>query len=95
MAAGPGAMESPNWCGQLESRTRLAFSCIHVISPQIFTKMTESGAFSIIDAYLHLAAQGEKIVSFLADGSYWRDLGRPEAVSQAAQDLENGEFSAD
>jgi NDP-sugar pyrophosphorylase family protein len=77
----------------VEKPHALAFSCIHVISPQIFAKMTEPGAFSIIDGYLRLVAQGEKIASFLADGSYWRDLGRPEAVAQAALDIENGLFS--
>ena len=58
----------------------LAFSGIHVISPRIFAKMTEQGAFSIIDAYLRLAAQGEKILAFRADEYYWRDLGRPESI---------------
>jgi NDP-sugar pyrophosphorylase family protein len=71
----------------------LAFSGIHVLSPQIFAKMKEQGAFSIIDAYLHLAAQREKIIAFRADGSYWRDLGRPENLLQAAQDIANGKFS--
>jgi NDP-sugar pyrophosphorylase family protein len=65
----------------------LAFSGIHVISPGLFARMTEEGAFSIIDAYLHLAAQGEKIVAFRADEYAWRDLGRPESVMQAARDL--------
>ena len=55
----------------------LAFSGIHVISPHLFAKLSEDGAFSIIDAYLHLAAQGEKIVAFHADEYAWRDLGRP------------------
>jgi len=64
----------------------LAFCGIHVLSPQIFAKMTEQGAFSIIDAYLRLAAQGEKIIAFRADECYWRDLGRPESVVQAALD---------
>jgi NDP-sugar pyrophosphorylase family protein len=68
----------------------LAFSGIHVLSPQIFGQMNEQGAFSIIDAYLRLAAEGEKILAFRADGCYWRDLGRPENVAQAAQDLEIG-----
>jgi NDP-sugar pyrophosphorylase family protein len=68
----------------------LAFSGIHVLSPLIFEKMEEQGTFSIIDAYLHLASQGEKIVAFRADGSYWRDLGRPEDLLQAAQDLSSG-----
>lgn len=69
----------------------LAFSGIHVISPRLLTMMTEGetedGAFSIIDTYLRLAAQGEKILAFRADGYYWRDLGTPENVVQAAQDL--------
>jgi NDP-sugar pyrophosphorylase family protein len=64
----------------------LAFCGIHVLSPQIFAKMTEQGAFSIIDAYLRLAAQGEKIIAFRADECYWRDLGRPESVVQSALD---------
>jgi len=64
-----------------------AFSGIHVISPRIFPLMTETGAFSIIDCYLRLAAQGEKILAFRADEYYWRDLGRPENVAQAAEDV--------
>lgn len=70
----------------------LAFSCIHVISPRIFGKMTEDGAFSIIDAYLRLAARGEKIASFRADGSYWRDLGRPEDLVAAEKDMADGSY---
>ncbi len=71
----------------------LAFSGIHVISPQIFAKMTEEGVFSIIDAYLRLAASGEKIIAFRADRSYWRDLGRPESIAEAASDVENGTYT--
>jgi len=66
----------------------LAFCGIHVISPRIFEQMEEEGAFPIIAAYLRLAAQGEKIVAFRADECYWRDLGRPESVMQAAQEIE-------
>ena len=65
----------------------LAFSGIHVISPRLLAMMTEEGAFSIITSYLRLAAQGERILAFRADEYYWRDLGRPEHVTQAAQDL--------
>jgi NDP-sugar pyrophosphorylase family protein len=73
----------------------LAFSGIHVISPQIFAKIQENGAFSIISTYMNLAARGEKIIAFCSDGSYWRDLGRPESILQAAQDLESGKYSID
>ncbi len=65
----------------------LAFSGIHVISPRLFAMMIEEGVFSIITSYLHLAAQGEKVLAFRADEYYWRDLGTPENVMQAAQDL--------
>jgi NDP-sugar pyrophosphorylase family protein len=72
----------------------LAFSGIHVISPRLFAKMPEEGAFSIIPAYLNLAAQEEKIIGFRADESYWRDLGRPENVMQADADMRNGLYPA-
>ena len=52
--------------------------------------MTEEGAFSIITTYLRLAAQGEKIASFRADEYYWRDLGKPNDLRQAAEDMKQG-----
>jgi NDP-sugar pyrophosphorylase family protein len=67
----------------------LAFAGIHVISPRIFGMMPEEGAFSIITTYLRLAAEGEPIVAFRADEYYWRDLGRPDNVIQAAQDFKH------
>jgi NDP-sugar pyrophosphorylase family protein len=69
--------------------TEVAFTGIHVISPRIFPLLTEEGVFSIIPAYLRLAAQGEKIMAFNADGIYWRDLGKPENIQQAEQDIKN------
>jgi NDP-sugar pyrophosphorylase family protein len=81
------------WARPAAKTEALAFSGIHVLSPQIFAKMEEKGAFSIIPAYLRLAARGEKVLAFRADGCYWRDLGRPESIAQAAQDLSSGKFS--
>src|SRR5690348_15354265 len=66
----------------------LAFSGIHIISPRLLPMLTEEGVFSIIDAYLRLAAQGEKILAFRADEYYWRDLGRRADLSQAVLDLQ-------
>lgn len=66
----------------------LAFSGIHVLSPRLLPLLTESTpVFSIIDSYLRLASEGHKILAFRADQYYWRDLGRPEDLAQAAQDL--------
>ncbi len=75
----------------VRSATRLdalAFSGIQVISPRLLSLLTEDGAFSIITAYLRLAAVREKILGFRADGFYWRDLGKPESVKKAAQEME-------
>ena len=67
--------------------TALAFCGIHVISLRLLTMLTEEGVFSTITSYLRLAAQREKILGFRADEYYWRDLGKPENVVQAAEDL--------
>ena len=62
----------------------LAFSGIHVISPRLLTEMRKEGTFSIIDAYLRLPHKERKIAAFRADDYYWRDLGRPEHIAEAA-----------
>ena len=92
--------ENNQMCGrrmvksQTEERVRpsletheYAFSGVHVISPRMLPMMTEEGAFSIITTYLRLASLDEKISAFRADGYYWRDLGTPESVAAAANDL--------
>lgn len=65
----------------------LAFSGVHIISPQFLSMMAEQGAFSIIETYVRLAAQREKILAFRADDSYWRDLGKLENIKQAETDV--------
>jgi NDP-sugar pyrophosphorylase family protein len=62
---------------------KLAFGGVHVISPRIFGLLTESGAFSILDPYLRLAAAGETILPFRVDGYTWVDIGRPEQLEAA------------
>jgi len=79
--------DQPEFVGGRQQAHALAFSGIHVISPRFLKMMNEDGAFSIVASYLRLAAQGEKILAFRADEYYWRDLGRPENVAQAAHDL--------
>jgi len=65
-----------------------AFAGIHVISPRIFSLMRdEEGAFSIIDAYLRLAAQDVRILGFRVDEYFWRDVGNLIALRQAEQEV--------
>jgi NDP-sugar pyrophosphorylase family protein len=87
-----GQATKADLCRPSEHAEAVAFSGIHVISPRIFGEMEEEGVFSIIATYLRLAARGEKILAFRANGCYWRDLGRPENVAQAARDIENGTY---
>lgn len=87
-------------CGRVAGRDRekeivrpaqqlepLAFCGIHVASPRLLPLMTEHGVFSIIDTYLRLSNQGENVTAFRADQYYWRDLGKPESLRLAADDL--------
>lgn len=89
-----GGDQKPEVVRPAEQVQMLAFSGIHVISPRLLDMMTEDSSFSIIDSYMRLAAQGEKILAFRADKYYWRDLGRPENIAKAAQDLKNNLFSS-
>jgi len=83
-----GNDRAPEIVRPAEQMRALAFCGVHVISPRLLTMMTESGAFSIIPTYLRLAGQGERVLGFRADEYYWRDLGTPENLAQAARDVE-------
>jgi mannose-1-phosphate guanylyltransferase len=76
-----------------DQKRALAFCGIHVISPRLLTLMREEGIFSIIDSYLDLAAHGETISAFRADEYYWRDLGKPEEIAQAAEDVKQNKMA--
>jgi mannose-1-phosphate guanylyltransferase len=82
-----GRDQEPEMVRPSKETQALAFSGVHIISPRIFSLMSEDGGFSIIDSYLRLAGRGEKILAFRADEFYWRDLGKPENIAQAAEDV--------
>lgn len=54
----------------------LGFCGIQALSPSIFSKMTEEGAFPIARCYLRLASEGENIQAHRVDHARWRDCGR-------------------
>lgn len=70
----------------------LAFCGIHVVSPRIFPAMLEEGTFSVIPLYLRLAERNEAVLGYRADQYYWRDLGRPEHIEQAAREIGDGDY---
>jgi len=65
-----------------ENLTALAFSGIHVISPDIFPLFTETGSFSIIDTYLRLC-KDHLIKAYTHDEGLWIDTGKPEGLQMA------------
>ena len=88
LVSSTAALSSNSPLATRHSPLPLAFSGIHIISPRLLPMLTEEGIFSIIPSYLRLSAQGKKILAFRADQYYWRDLGRPADIAQAALDLQ-------
>jgi len=62
--------------------TPMAFSGIHVISPDIFPLFTETGRFSIIETYLRLC-KDQMIKGFRHDEGLWIDAGKPDGLQMA------------
>ena len=69
--------------------TPMAFSGIHVMSPDIFPLFTETGRFSIIETYLRLCKDHE-IKGFRHDEGLWLDAGKPEGLEVAKMLLGEG-----
>jgi NDP-sugar pyrophosphorylase family protein len=69
--------------GPVPGARRLPFDGIHVISPALLDKMTETGVFSITKTYLRLAAAGADIRAFRGDHWAWHDIGTPEKLAAA------------
>jgi NDP-sugar pyrophosphorylase family protein len=74
----------------LESCSNLAFSGIHVISPEFFAYMQEdTGSFSIIRSYLRAAERGRAVEAYRIDDSFWVDVGTPEKLAELDMVLQN------
>jgi NDP-sugar pyrophosphorylase family protein len=78
------------WAGEPQKQyTAMAFSGIHVVGPEFFSKTKLSQCFpvheqrfSIIDVYLCLAAK-YKILGYDPRNALWFDLGRQEDIQKA------------
>lgn len=67
---------------------QLAFSGIHVVSPDIFALMPSQKTFSIIDLYLQLAEKNN-IIAYDHTNDMWMDLGKPEQLKEAERIIKN------
>jgi NDP-sugar pyrophosphorylase family protein len=68
--------------------TPLGFGGVHVVSPDIFERITETGAFSILETYLRLVGEGARILPFRIDSCLWIDIGKPEQLALADARME-------
>jgi hypothetical protein len=60
----------------------MAYSCVVIYEPKIFSLIKQEGKFSIIDAYLGLAAN-HTILGYDHSGDHLVDVGKPESVAVA------------
>lgn len=66
-----------------EHLSRFAFSGIHIIDPEFLNLILQAGRFSIVDAYLELAAS-VKISGFEHSADGWIDMGKPDEITRAS-----------
>jgi len=69
--------------GPVAGARRLPFDGVHVISPALLDRISESGVFSITKTYLRLAAAGADLRAFRADRWAWHDVGTVEKLAAA------------
>lgn len=74
--------------------TRLSmysFSCFQVLSPEVLRLMPPKKVFSMIDIYLHLCPS-RVVCGYLHTADLWCDVGKPEALTEAAHLVEQLKF---
>ena len=60
----------------------MAYSCVVVFQPEVFDLITQEGKFSLVDAYLSLAAT-HPIFGYDHTGDRLLDVGKPESIAIA------------
>jgi len=65
---------------------KVAFTGIHIISPQLLEAIPAHRYVDIIPVYLQLIARGEKVCGYQVDNHYWLDIGTPDDYHRIHQD---------
>jgi NDP-sugar pyrophosphorylase family protein len=66
---------------------RLAFTGIHIMSPELLSYIPVEGFSNIIDCYLTLIRSGKEIRYYIAEEHYWSDIGTVNSYKQVNKDL--------
>lgn len=73
--------------GTQKNPSRLAFTGIHVVEPELLSYIPESGFSDIMDCYRRLIRSGKRISAYITEGHYWRDIGNIGSYIQANKDV--------
>jgi N-acetyl-alpha-D-muramate 1-phosphate uridylyltransferase len=75
-------LTSPKRGGTKPELHEMAYSCVVIYEPEIFSLIKQKGKFSIMDSYLDLAAE-HVILGYDHSGDNLVDVGKPESVAVA------------
>ena len=71
---------------------RLAFTGIHVISPELLSHIPEGIFYDIIVCYQKLISSRGMVRAFVSEGHRWRDIGSVQSYMEANQELAGRNF---
>jgi NDP-sugar pyrophosphorylase family protein len=75
-----------------EGLTRIGFSSIQIIEPEIF-KYMKDGIYTVVSLYLELAAS-HNIYTYSCDDGYWFNVGTPEELEKVREFLRSGKIKS-
>ncbi len=61
---------------------RVGYSCISLMNPDLFRRISEKGLFSLVSVILRLSKEFPVMI-YRHDNDYWTDIGNPERLNEA------------
>jgi len=78
--------------GKVNMPGRYAFTGIHVIDPEVLSRIPQGVFSDIIECYRQLIRMGKPVRACLVQGHYWRDIGSIQSYLEANRELAGNSF---
>lgn len=78
--------------GKVNMPGRYAFTGIHVIDPEVLSRIPQGVFSDIIECYRQLIRMGKPVRACLVQGHYWRDIGSIQSYLEANRELTGNSF---
>jgi NDP-sugar pyrophosphorylase family protein len=78
--------------GKVNMPGRYAFTGIHVIDPEVLSRIPQGVFSDIIECYRELIHLGKPVRACLVQGHYWRDIGSIQSYLEANRELAGNSF---